>query len=153
MLWQAHINVQYVTITGLSKYVMKYVMKLEPQSIVSVVDHADNHVRSHLQSRRIGVMKIMCLLNSKLIIKLSSCVEFLTNTASELRMLTIHHVHEIERNLEESYYPNSVDKYFARPVGSPFKNLTYPNYFRQFKVESRHQPPSRVIGRIMNQEE
>ena len=139
--------------TSLSKYVTKYVMKLEPQSIVSVVDHANNHVRSHLQSRRIGAMEIMCLLNSKLIIKLLSCVEFLINTLPELRMLTIHHVHEIERNLEESYYPNSVNKYFARPVGSSFENLTYPNYFRQFKVESQHQSPLRVIEGIMNQEE
>jgi len=136
MLWQAHINVQYMMTTSLSKYVTKYVMKLEPQSIVSVVDHANNHVRSHLQSRRIGVMEIMCLLNSKLIIKLSSRVEFLTNTPPELRTLTIHHVHEIERNLEEPYYPNSINKYFAHPVGSSFKNLTYPNYFHQFKVES-----------------
>ena len=100
LIWGAHINVQYVTSSGLSKYVTKYVTKAEPKSIVSSLPNNDpgveNNIQMHIQGRRIGVMEIMCLLNSKPIIKLSSSVEFLTNTPLELRTLTIRRVHEIE---------------------------------------------------------
>ena len=91
---------QYVTSSGLSKYVTKYVTKAELKSIVSSLPNNDpgveNNIQMHIQGRRIGVMEIMCLLNSKPIIKLSSSVEFLTNTPLELRTLTIRRVHEIE---------------------------------------------------------
>jgi hypothetical protein len=77
-------------------------------------------------------MEMMCLLNSKPIIKLSSHVEFLSNSLPELQTLTIRRVHEIERNPDDRFYPDSVEKYFQRPRAALFEPLTYPEYFHGF---------------------
>jgi hypothetical protein len=115
LIWKAHINCQYVTTAGLSKYVTKYVTKAEPESVVTVTEAGSDEVRKHLQSRRIGAMEMMCLLDSKPILKLSLKVEFLTNALPEMRTKTIRRVHELERNPKDPYYPDSVVKYFNRP--------------------------------------
>ena len=48
MIWQAHINVQYVTTAGLSKYVTKYVTTAEPKSVVDVQSEPDHLVKHEL---------------------------------------------------------------------------------------------------------
>ena len=58
----------------------------------------------------------MCLLSSKSIIKLLSKVEFLTNALPEMRIIKIRRVHEIERNPDDPYYPDSVAKNFDRSI-------------------------------------
>ena len=133
LIWQAHINVQYVTSAGLSKYVTKYVIKGEHKSIVSV-DSMDEGIRDHIEARRIGAMEIMCLLNSKPIIKLSSSVQFLPTAMPEFRSSTIKRVHEIEADPDNPYYPDSIEKYFKRPNDVVFRDVTYPNYFAQYVI-------------------
>ena len=142
LIWKAHINCQYVTSAGLSKYVTKYVTKAEPESVVTVREPGNDEVRRHLQSRRIGAMEIICLLDSKPILKLSSKVEFLTNAVPEMRARTVRRVHELERNPDDPYYPDSVTKYFNRPVNALFEVVTYPQYFQQFVVQSRRRARS-----------
>ena len=82
LIWKAHINIQYITSESLTKYVTKYVSKPKPMSIVNLP--TKDHIRTHIQAHHIGVMEIMCLLNSKPIIKLSSGVTFLPNSMPEL---------------------------------------------------------------------
>jgi hypothetical protein len=134
VIWKAHINVQYVTTAGLTKYVSKYVTKTEPKSVVSI-EQGEGRVKSHLEARRLGAMEIMCLLNSKPILKMSSGVQFLVNSMPEHRTLTVRRVHEIERNPENPYYPDSIEKYFSRPEDPIFVNLVYPDYFSMFVVQ------------------
>ena len=110
LIWKAHINVQYVTSEGLTKYVPKYVSKPEPTSMVNLP--TEDRIKTHIQACRIGAMEIMCLLNSKPIVKLFSGVTFLPNSMPELRTLAIRRVHEIERDPENPYYPDSIEKYF-----------------------------------------
>ena len=135
LIWKAHINVQYVTSEGLTKYVTKYVTKSEPISIVNLP--TEDRVKAHIQARRIGAMEIMCLLNSKPIIKLSSGVAFLPNSMPEIRTLAIRPAHEIERDPENPYYPDSIEKYFNRPQDPIFDNLSYSTYFSQFVLKRR----------------
>jgi DNA replication protein DnaC len=153
LIWQAHINCQYVTTAGLSKYVSKYVTKPEPQSVVSVAEAGENRIRKHIQSRRIGSMELMCLLNSKPIIKLSSNVEFLTNALPEMRTLTIRRVYEIERNPDDPYYPDSLVKYFNRPIGPSFESLKYPEYFQQFVIQTQRRSTQKLNVEIGAREE
>lgn len=71
--------------------------KTESKSIISSIEAMDeNKIKMHIQARHIGAMEIICLLNSKSIIKLSSRVEFLMNASLELRILIIRRIHEIE---------------------------------------------------------
>ena len=88
LIWKAHVNVQYVTTAGLTKYVSKYVTKTEPKSVVSI-EQGEGRVKSHLEARRLGAMEIMCLLNSKPILKMSSGVQFLPNSMPENRTWTV----------------------------------------------------------------
>ena len=113
----------------------------------------ENKIKMHIQARRIGAMEIMCLLNSKPIIKLSSRVEFLTNAPPELRTLTIRRVHEIERNPDDPYYPSTVEKYFNRPDAALFDTLTYAQYFQQYSVESRRRKRTSDNGNRQIREE
>src|SRR5579859_744611 len=146
LIWKTHINCQYVTTAGLSKYVTKYVTKAEPESVVMVTEPGSDEVRKHLQSRRIGSMEMMCLLDSKPILKLSSKVEFLTNALPEMRAKTVRRVHELERNPEDPYYPDSVVKYFNRPRSTVFDSIIYPQYFQQFVLQRRRRPRSRTAS-------
>lgn len=129
-------NVQYVTTAGLMKYVSKYVMKSEPKSVVSIV-HGEERVRCHLEARRLGAMEIICLLNSKPILKMSSGVQFLPNSMPEHCALTVRRVHEIEQDPDNPYYPDSVEKYFCQPEESIFVNLVYSQYFSMFVVQTQ----------------
>jgi DNA replication protein DnaC len=140
LIWRAHLNCQYVTTAGLSKYVTKYVTKTEPESIVSVMEPNGDTIRKHLESRRIGAMETICLLDSKPILKLSSQVEFLTNTLPEMRTKTVRPVSELERVPNDPYYPDTVMKYFGRPVDPMFDTITYPQYFQQFVLARRRRP-------------
>jgi hypothetical protein len=82
-------------------------------------------------------MEVMCLLNSKPIIKMSSDVTYLPNSMPESRILTIRRVHEIEIDPDNPYYPDSIEKYFNRPQDAIFHTLSYPEYFSQFIIEKR----------------
>lgn len=100
--------------------------KTESKSIISSIEAVDeNKIKMHIQAHHIDAMEIMCLLNSKSIIKLSSRMEFLMNASPELRILIIRRVHEIERNPDDPYYPNIVEKYFNRSDAALFDTFTY----------------------------
>ena len=136
LIWHAHVNVQYATSAGLSKYVTKYVTKVEPRSIVNIQNEPDRLTR-HLDACRIGAMEIMCLLNSKQILKLSSAVLFLPNAPPYIRTYTIRRVADLEVDPDSPYYSDAMEKYFERPSHPIFNGLTYPEYFRNFSVERK----------------
>lgn len=141
LVWKAHLNCQYVTTAGLSKYITKYVTKAEPGSLISVIEPGRNNVRAHLESRRIGAMENICLLDSKPILKLSSKVEYLTNGLPEIRPKTVRPVGELERHPDsDPYYPDTIIKYFNRPLDPVFESLTYPQYFQQFVLQRQQRP-------------
>jgi PIF1-like helicase/Helitron helicase-like domain at N-terminus len=136
LLWKAHINVQYVTSAGLSKYVTKYVTKAEPKSIVDVQSEPD-HILKHLEARRMGSMEVNCLLTGKPILKLSAGVQFLPNAPPYLRTFTVRRVADLEEDPDNPYYPDAIEKYFKRPDDLVFEPTTYPQYFRSFIVQRK----------------
>jgi hypothetical protein len=145
LIWRAHINVQYVTTAGLSKYVTKYVTKAEPKSIVDIQSQPD-HLIHHLEARRMGSMEVMCLLTGKSILKLSAGVQYLPNSPPHLRTYTIRRVQAIEDDPDNPYYPDAIEKYLNCPEGPDFENLTYPQYFREYAIETK-----RCTGRQLQQ--
>jgi Helitron helicase-like domain at N-terminus len=134
LVWGGHVNVQYVTDTGLSKYVAKYVTKAEPKSIVAT-SNLEDRIKTHIEGRRLGAMEVICLLDSKPILKLSSSVLYLPNSLPEVRTYAIRPVHEVERDPDNPFYPDSVERYFKRPVDPVFAGLTYPEYYAHFVIE------------------
>ncbi|CAH1766489.1 8786_t:CDS:2 [Entrophospora sp. SA101] len=65
IIWNAHINIQYVNTRGLARYLNKYVTKSEPSHIFNIRE--GDKYREHVQARRLGSMELMFLLLGKTI--------------------------------------------------------------------------------------
>ena len=42
----------------------------------------------------------------------------------------------LEQEDTDPYYENAIEKYFERPDGDEFDNLTYPKYYCKYKIIS-----------------
>ena len=42
----------------------------------------------------------------------------------------------LEHEDTDPYYENAINKYFERPNGYEFDNITYPKYFSKYKIIS-----------------
>ncbi|CAH1771155.1 14040_t:CDS:1, partial [Entrophospora sp. SA101] len=84
LIWQGHINFQYITTLGFGKYVTKYATKPEPTEIFNV-SKQDSYSR-HVQARRLGSMEFMILLLQYSITRSSASVQYLPSAPSELRI-------------------------------------------------------------------
>nr|CAG8637554.1 1436_t:CDS:2 [Entrophospora candida] len=149
LIWQGHINFQYITTLGFGKYVTKYATKPEPTEIFNVSEQ-DSYSR-HVQARRLGSMELMILLLQYSITRSSASVQYLPSAPSELRIRSVKPVHmqieeqqddDEDEDEEKPYFDDAIDKYFDRPSNELFENLTYPEYFQRFKVGGR--PPGRT---------
>jgi len=80
-------------------------------------------------------MEVICLLDSKPILKLSSSVLYLPNSLPEVHTYAIHPVHEVEQDSDNPFYPDDIERYFKQPVDPIFAGLTYQEYYAHFVVE------------------
>lgn len=137
LLWQAHCNVQYCTSGGLAKYISKYVTKAEPKSLVDI--RSENHTTSHLLSRRMGSMECMVLLLSFPIFQMSSGCLYLPTSIPAERTSVVKPAWLLEQQADDDtpYYPDALEKYFARPAHPMFERLTYFHYHSYYKLERR----------------
>ncbi|GET03473.1 AAA family ATPase [Rhizophagus clarus] len=76
LLWDAHINVQYITDKGFTRYMTKYITKREPSHIFNIYEN--NLLREHIIARRLSSMELMFLLLGHEICNSSATVKFLT---------------------------------------------------------------------------
>ncbi|CAC5411251.1 unnamed protein product [Mytilus coruscus] len=84
-MWDAHINVQHVTRSGLEKYLVKYVAKVEPTFGLTV---KDNHVSSYFETRIVGAPEAAAAVMSHHFVSSTRQVIFIdTNLKSERRVL------------------------------------------------------------------
>src|ERR1051325_1340238 len=60
LLWNGHVNFQYVTTKQFAKYMTKYVTKSEPTEYFDL--HEADGFRKHVLARRLGSMELMILL-------------------------------------------------------------------------------------------
>ena len=84
LIWQGHINFQYITTIGFGKYVTKYATKAEPTEIFDIKEQ--DAYRKHVQARRLGSIELMILLLQYPITRSSAAVQFLPSAPSELRI-------------------------------------------------------------------
>src|SRR3989337_1439223 len=76
LLWDAHMNAQYITDIGFASYMIKYVLKREPSHVFNI--HEGDVLREHVLARRLGSMELMFLLLGHQICTSSATVKFLT---------------------------------------------------------------------------
>jgi hypothetical protein len=135
ILWEGHCNVQYCTSTGLAAYISKYVTKAEPKSIVNV--RSNNHTTSHLLARRMGSMECMVLLLSFKIFDMTSASMYLPTSVPTMRTSTVKPVYLLEKDPENPYFANAIEKYFARPDAKELNACTYFQYYATYLVSAR----------------
>jgi hypothetical protein len=154
LLWEGHINFQYVTTLGFGKYVTKYATKAEPTEVFDIQD--EDSYRKHVQARRLGAMELMILLLQYPITRSSTAVQYLPSAPSELRIRSVKPIYiqtqgynnnanddgNNEDEDENPYFDDAIDKYFERPNNDIFKNLTYPDYFRNYNIGNKPPRPN-----------
>jgi len=135
LIWDAHMNAQYVTSRGLGKYLTKYVVKPEPTHIFNVTD--GDKYREHVVARRLGSMECMFLLLGERICDSSTAVKYLTTEMPDMRSRAIRPISLIDDDENNPYWDDSIDKYFARPLDPLFQQITYLDYFRNYSISTK----------------
>jgi hypothetical protein len=132
LIWEGHCNVQYVTSQGLASYITKYVTKNEPLSTVIAGDSIA--VQRHLLARRMGSMEILVLCLGFDIFRSTSGTLYLPTSIPEMRNYSVRLANYILEHPEDAYFPDAIEKYFARPRIPRFDILTYFDYFAYYEV-------------------
>jgi len=132
LIWNAHMNAQYVTSSGLGRYLTKYVVKAEPTHIFNISD--GDHYRQHVLACRLGSMECMFLLLGETICNSSVTVKYLPTEPPTTRSHAIRPISTIDDDEEDPYWKDPIDKYFSRPHNDTFDNLTYPDYFKNYRL-------------------
>ena len=140
MIWEGHCNVQYVTDAGLLAYMTKYVTKIEPLSLLDA-SSAGTRMDQHILARRMGSMEVMVMALGLDIFRCSTSSIYLQTSVPSMRSSTVRPPREVERDPDNPYYPDCLEKYYARP--ECYEDLTYFKYFQQCEVSKK---------RIMNRD-
>lgn len=132
MIWDAHMNIQYVSSRKLAFYLTKYIAKSEPSHIFNIKE--GDKFREHIVARRLGSMELMFLILGETICNSSSAVLYLTTDPPTSRQKAIRPISLINENDDDPYWKNHIEKYFDRPEEEEFTNLTYPEYFKNYEI-------------------
>jgi Cdc6-like AAA superfamily ATPase len=142
LLWNGHVNFQYVTSKQFAKYMTKYVTKSEPNEYFDIRE--PDAFRKHVLARRLGSMELMILLLGYSICRSSIAVEFLPSIPSEVRNKSVKPPYLLQQEEQLSpYWDDAIDKYFDRPIEDIFENITYPIYHRKYVIQ-KNQPTSGI---------
>ncbi|KID83911.1 DNA helicase PIF1, ATP-dependent [Metarhizium guizhouense ARSEF 977] len=140
LIWEGHCNVQFVTSQGLASYITKYVTKNEPLSHVLVGDCTAT--QKHLLARRMGSMEIIVLCLGLDIFRCTSGSLYLPTSTPEMRSYSVRPANHILEHPADAYFPDAMEKYFARPRVPRFEVLTYFDYFAYYEITK-----TRIINR------
>jgi len=135
LIWDGHCNVQYVTNEGLAAYITKYVTKGEPLSMLVNNGDESTALQRHILARRMGSMEVMVLSTGKEIFRSTCGTLYLPTSIPDMRNYTARPPAYIEENPDDPYYPDAIEKYFARPEAH--ENHTYFEYFRLYQVSKK----------------
>lgn len=146
LIWNAHMNIQYITSRGLAKYINKYIAKPEPSHLFNVKEGDLFH--EYVHARRLGSMELMFLLLGETICNSSVQVKYIVTDPPSVRSKCILPFSRINLDDDELYWKDLIEKYLARPNGEPFDNITYKDYIEQYDIKlSAINSSSRTIYR------
>ncbi|GES90273.1 Pif1-like helicase domain-containing protein [Rhizophagus clarus] len=137
-IWNAHMNLQYVTTRGFARYMTKYIAKREPTHIFNIQE--DDKYRQHIQGRRLGTMELMFLILGETICNSSVKVQYLVTDPPSTRQKSVLPISLLKVSNETPFYPDSIEKYFNRPENEEFDLLLYQEYFESYNIS-----PSKLI--------
>lgn len=112
LAWDGHVNVQKITNTGLERYLVKYISKVEPTFNLQI-EHS-SQVRQYLESRIIGAPEAAAIQLSFHMVESNMAVVFLdTNFPNERarRLKPLQDLKEADANSEEVFMPRAREHY------------------------------------------
>ncbi|RHZ79698.1 hypothetical protein Glove_142g34 [Diversispora epigaea] len=101
LIWNTHINIQYITNKGFAKYIVKYIAKREPSHIFNIQEN--DTLREHIIARRLGSMELMFLLLEHQICNSSMTVKFLTTEPPTLKTRPVPFGQIYKKRFSRSY--------------------------------------------------
>src|SRR6266542_528393 len=144
LIWNAHINAQYVSTKGLGKYLSKYVVKSEPSHVFNISE-GDKYCE-HVVAQRLSSMECMFLLLGEPICNSSVQVKYLPTEPPTTRSRAIRPLSTISDDDDDPYWKDAIEKYFARPHAEQFNNITYPDYFKNYNLLTK-KPSNNEVDR------
>eukprot|EP00951_Prasinocladus_malaysianus_P020449 scaffold167289_cov21-Prasinocladus_malaysianus.AAC.1 len=156
LLWGAHCNVQKCSSEDFSKYLMKYMMKIEPRGELVLDDNISTSIGlgglTDVQKKAASAMFLsrpvstqeaaMHLLGYSMIERSPSLsVEFISTPPPEKRM----HIFKHDAACMDNVVPHAIDKYAGRP--DSLENVTFTEYFQYYTT--RKQKYTRANGSIL----
>src|SRR6266542_1140975 len=109
LIWNAHINAQYVSTKGLGKYLSKYVVKSEPSHVFNISE--GDKYREHVVARCLSSMECMFLLLGEPICNSSVQVKYLPTEPPTTRSRAIRPLSTISDNDDDPYWKDAIEKY------------------------------------------
>lgn len=144
LLWGAHMNLQRITQTAWSFYVLKYAMKAEPAGRLVVDPEGMSqlglqrmdavHLRTAsalILSKPVSPAEAAMICLEQRVVQSSSPVDYLASQPPDLRKRRVLHCPQV--------VAAPVDHYMARPTA--VEHLTFTQYFQQHKVNRKHSMP------------
>ena len=154
MAWDGHLNVQRITRTGLERYLVKYVSKVEPTFGLEV--EYDSEVSRYLQSRLVGAPEAIAMQLSLTMVASSDQVKFIDTNLPNDRTRPLKTLSEIEHQAPESndiFVDGPREMYEKRPELPEFESMLYPTYICRYnlvrKKPRRKEPPTDADGRYV----
>jgi hypothetical protein len=143
-LLECHINVDVCFTVNAFMYVYKYLFKGPDQTRFQVEpdDHGAedaNEFEDYIQARYLSSAEaVWRILNFDI-----------TNKSPAVRSLSIHlsgqNLHQMYRRNGQASQSSELLQYFSRPLDEQFRNLTYMQFFRQYRHEKLPSEPYNLI--------
>ena len=144
LLWGAHMNLQRITQTAWSFYVLKYAMKAEPTCHLVIDPQGMSQLSLHhmdaiqlttasalILSKPVSPAEAAMTCLEEPVVKSSSPVDYLASAPPHLRRKRVLACSQV--------IPAPVDHYMARP--NALEHLTFTQYFKTHKVNHMHSMP------------
>ena len=135
LAWRGHINVQRITNTGLERYLVKYVSKIEPSFTVGVENESE--VSKYLESRLIGAPEAVAMMLSYPMVDSNTSVVFLDTNMPNQRSRPLRpkiEIEELDPDSTDIFVHGAREHYMNRPKTLHFESMTYPRYTCEYRI-------------------
>src|SRR6266542_1462519 len=110
MIWNAYMNIQYVSSQKLAFYLTKYIAKSKPSHVFNIKE--GDKFREYIVAHRLSSMELMFLILGETICNSSCAVTYLITDPLTSRQKAIRPISLINENDDDSYWKNYIEKYF-----------------------------------------
>ena len=133
LLWDGHINIQYVTKKGIEQYLVKYISKVEPSQFVNY--KKDPLIKSFLELRIISALEAAALLCGHHFVQSNIQVKYISSSINgdNFKFLkTKNELAKLDEFDDNVFKDNTYDYYIIRPES--LENIVYMNYYKKYEI-------------------